>query len=192
MTPASTVLKCVAFMCVPKSSLIENTIIRFLWLVAFGGLISMAMHAAATGSTRAIQGRASVVDGDTLEIQGTRIRLFGIDAPESAQTCLNQSGKSDRCGKRAAFALADKVGARVVSCQPTGKDRYHRVVARCSVAGEDLQAWMVRNGHALAFRRYSKSYLPYEAEAKAAKAGIWTGSFEAPWDWRRNQQRPKR
>jgi len=179
-------------MCVPKSSVINNTTISILCLVAFGGLISMAMHAAATGSTGAIQGRAAVVDGDTLEVQGTRIRLFGIDAPESAQTCLEQSGKTYRCGQRAAFALADKVGARVVSCQPTGKDRYDRVVARCSVAGEDLQAWMVRNGHALAFRRYSKAYRPYEAEAKAAKAGMWNGSFEAPWDWRRDRPRQKK
>jgi endonuclease YncB( thermonuclease family) len=178
-------------MCVPKSSVINNATISILCLVAFGALISMAMHAAATGSTGAIQGRASVVDGDTLEVKGTRIRLFGIDAPESAQTCLEQSGKTYRCGQRAAFALADKVGARVVSCQPTGKDRYDRVVARCSVAGEDLQAWMVRNGHALAFRRYSKAYRPYEAEAKAAKAGMWNGSFEAPWDWRRDRQRQK-
>jgi endonuclease YncB( thermonuclease family) len=179
-------------MCVPKSSVIKDTTISILCLVAFGGLISMAMHAAATGSTGAIQGRAAVVDGDTLEVQGTRIRLFGIDAPESAQTCLEQSGKTYRCGQRAAFALADKVGARVVSCQPTGKDRYDRVVARCSVAGEDLQAWMVRNGHALAFRRYSKAYRPYEAEAKAAKAGMWKGSFEAPWDWRRDRPRQKK
>lgn len=179
-------------MCVPNSSVIQNTTKSVLCLVVFGCLISVAMQAAATASTAAIQGRASVVDGDTLEVQGTRIRLFGIDAPESAQTCLDQSSKTYRCGQRAAFALADKVGARPVSCQPTGKDRYGRVVARCSVAGEDLQVWMVRNGHALAFRRYSKAYRPYEAEAKARKAGMWKGSFEAPWDWRRDQPRQKR
>jgi len=179
-------------MFVPKSSVTQNTTKSILCLVVFGGLISMGVRADAVASTELIQGRASVVDGDTLEVQGTRIRLFGIDAPESAQTCLDQSSKTYRCGQRAAFALADKVGARVVSCQPTGKDRYDRVVARCSVGGEDLQAWMVRNGHALAFRRYSKAYRPHEAEAKAAKAGMWAGSFEAPWDWRRDQQRQKR
>jgi endonuclease YncB( thermonuclease family) len=170
-------------MCVPKS---------VLCLVAFGGLISFPLEAGAKASAGPLQGRASVIDGDTLEVQGTRIRLFGIDAPESAQTCLDQAARTYRCGQRAAFALSDKVGARAVSCQPTGKDRFDRVVARCSVAGEDLQAWMVRNGHALAFRRYSKACRPYEAEAKAAKAGIWKGSFEAPWDWRRDQPRQKR
>jgi endonuclease YncB( thermonuclease family) len=169
-----------------------NTIKRIFCLVAFVDLFSNGMDAAAKASEGPLQGRATVIDGDTLEIQGTRIRLFGIDAPESAQTCLDQSGRPYRCGQRAAFALANKVGARVVSCQPTGKDRYDRVVARCSVAGEDLQAWIVLNGHALAFRRYSKSYRHYEAEAKARKAGMWKGSFEAPWDWRRNQQHQKR
>lgn len=132
-----------------------------------------------------IVGRASVIDGDTIEVQGERIRLYGIDAPEAAQTCLDQSGRAYRCGQRAAFALSDKLGARAVSCQPTDKDRYGRIVARCSLAGEDLQAWMVRNGHALAFLRYSKAYRLDEAAAKTMKAGIWKGSFEAPWDWRR-------
>ncbi|MFN8734098.1 MAG: thermonuclease family protein [Hyphomonadaceae bacterium] len=170
-------------MCVPKS---------VLCLVAFGGLISFPLEAESKALAGPLQGRASVIDGDTLEVQGTRIRLFGIDAPESAQTCFDQSDRTYRCGQRAAFALADKVGARPVSCQPTGKDRYDRIVARCSVAGEDRQAWRVRNGHAWAVRRYSKAYRPYEAEAKAAKAGMWAGSFEAPWDWRRDHPRQKR
>lgn len=132
-----------------------------------------------------IVGRASVIDGDTLEVQGERIRLFGIDAPETRQLCEDQSGKPYRCGQRAAFALSDKVGARPVSCQPTGKDRYDRIVARCSLAGEDLQAWMVRNGHALAFGRYSQDYRSHEYEARNRRVGIWTGNFEAPWEWRR-------
>ena len=186
--PTSSVLKCVVFMLLPKSMKLEITTRSILCLGTFVGLISIATSATATASVGAIQGRASVIDGDTIEVQGERIRLFGIDAPESAQTCLDQSGNAYRCGQRAAFALSDKVGARAVSCQPTGKDRYGRIVARCSLAGEDLQAWMVRNGHALAFLRYSKAYRLDEAEAKATKAGIWTGSFVAPWDWRR---RPK-
>lgn len=175
-------------MLLPKVSMTNNTTKVFLCLAALGGLVALAMAAGATASTGVVQGRASVIDGDTLEVRGERIRLFGIDAPESAQTCLDANGKAYRCGQRAAFALSDKVGARPVSCQPTGKDRYGRIVARCSLAGEDLQAWMVRNGHALAFLRYSKDYRSEEAEAKATGAGMWTGSFEAPWDWRR---RPK-
>ncbi len=172
-------------MLLPKVNMNQFTIKNILSLAGFGGLIALVVSVAATASTGAVQGRASVIDGDTLEVRGERIRLFGIDAPESAQICLDAAGNGYRCGQRAAFALADKVGSRPVSCQPTGKDRYGRLVARCSLAGEDLQAWMVRNGHALAFLRYSKAYRPYEAEAKASGAGMWTGSFEAPWDWRR-------
>lgn len=183
---------CAVLMLLPKIMKLNNATKSILCLGLFVGFVWVATAATATTTTRAssgaFQGRASVIDGDTLEIQGERIRLYGIDAPESAQTCLDANGRTYRCGQRAAFALSDKVGARPVLCEPTGKDRYGRIVARCSLAGEDLQAWMVRNGHALAFLRYSKAYRTHEAEAKASGVGMWTGSFEAPWDWRR---RPK-
>lgn len=179
-------------MLLPKVSMTTFTTKSILCLAAVGGLVMLAIAAAATAwastSAAPLQGRASVIDGDTLEVRGERIRLFGIDAPESAQTCLDADGRAYRCGQRAAFALSDKVGARPVVCEPTGKDRYGRIVARCSLAGEDLQAWMVRNGHALAFVRYSKDYRRFEAEAKASGAGMWTGSFEPPWEWRRRSR----
>lgn len=175
-------------MLLPQVRMRQFTTKRILSLAALGGVVALGMAAAAMASTGVVQGRASVIDGDTLEVQGERIRLYGIDAPEAGQSCLDARGRSYRCGQRAAFALSDKVGARPVLCQSTGRDRYGRMVARCSLAGEDLQAWMVRNGHALAFVRYSKTYRTQEAEAKASGAGMWTGSFEAPWEWRR---RPK-
>ena len=130
-----------------------------------------------------IVGRASVVDGDTLEIHAQRIRLHGIDAPESAQLCTI-GGKPYRCGQRAALALADHIGARTVRCEERDVDRYQRVVAVCSVAGEDLGAWMVRQAWALAFRRYSLDYLDDEREAREARRGMWAGEFTTPWEWR--------
>jgi endonuclease YncB( thermonuclease family) len=130
--------------------------------------------------THTITGRASVIDGDTIEIHGTRIRLFGIDAPESDQSCTVH-GKEFRCGQRAAFALSDEIGNRVVSCQPKDRDRYGRVVAVCLAGGEDINAWMVAKGWALAYRHYSNDYVSQEEQAAKLKIGIWQGEFVPPW-----------
>ncbi len=138
-----------------------------------------------------IVGQASVIDGDTIEIRGARIRLEGIDAPEAAQSCLTAQGTSWPCGRRAAFALADRIAQTPVSCEQTGQDRYRRILARCSVGGEDLGAFMVGQGWALAYRRYSERYIAHEESAARAKRGKWVGSFEAPWDWRRTRQRAR-
>ncbi|MBM3952582.1 MAG: thermonuclease family protein [Rhodospirillales bacterium] len=128
---------------------------------------------------------ASIIDGDTVEIHGQRIRLYGIDAPESRQTC-KRNGDDWRCGKDAAFALADKIAQKPVECEPKGKpDRYKRTVAVCRLNGEDLNAWMVSEGWALAYRQYSLDYVPQENEAKEAKRGIWASEFVPPWEWRR-------
>ena len=139
-----------------------------------------------------ISGRASVIDGDTIEIHGTRIRLFGIDAPESGQACTTAEGKEYRCGQRAALALADKIKTQTVECQPKTHDQYGRVVAVCSVSGEDINVWMVSQGWALAYRQYSSEHLSQERSAANSKLGLWQGEFEAPWDWRRNHpDRPR-
>lgn len=92
-----------------------------------------------------ITGRASVTDGDSLAIHGQRIRLFGIDAPEHDQTC-EAGGQRYRCGQQAALALDDHIAARPVTCEQRDVDRYGRIVATCTVAGEDLSAWMVAQG----------------------------------------------
>ncbi len=134
-----------------------------------------------------IVGRASVIDGDTLEIHGTRIRLYGIDAPESGQSC-SVRGKRSRCGQLAALALADKIGNRTVACAPKDRDRYNRVVAVCRSGGDDLNAWMVAEGWAMAYRQYSADYIRQEVTASASKRGIWQGDFVAPWDWRRGKR----
>jgi endonuclease YncB( thermonuclease family) len=133
-----------------------------------------------------ITGRASVIDGDTLEIQGARIRILDIDAPESRQTCTATDGAAWRCGQKAALALADWVGARTVSCATDGKDRYGRWLARCAVGGDDLGQWMARSGWAAPYRDCKCEVIRNAAdEAKAARVGIWAGTFQMPWDWRK-------
>lgn len=143
------------------------------------------LHSGSAFASELIIGRASVTDGDTVVIHGTRIRLFGIDAPESAQVCEDASGKEYRCGQVAALALSDRIGEAPISCEPRDTDRYGRTVAICRKGPEDLNAWMVAQGHALAFRRYSSDYAGQEAQARAAKRGIWAGTFEDPAGWRR-------
>ncbi|MGY4592287.1 endonuclease YncB(thermonuclease family) [Bradyrhizobium sp. GM22.5] len=101
-------------------------------------------------------GQASVIDGDTLEIHGVRIRLWGIDAPESSQLCRGDDSLQYRCGAQAANDLDAFIGRSAVNCVPVSLDPYGRTVATCSVAGKDLGGWLVRNGLALDWPQYSK------------------------------------
>jgi endonuclease YncB( thermonuclease family) len=141
-------------------------------------------------SAETITGIASVIDGDTLEIRGTRIRLHGIDAPESSQRCIRLFGQEWRCGQQAALALSDWIGRRSVSCEERDIDRYGRTIAVCSQDGVDLNSWMVREGWAVAYPQYSRDYVGEEADARRAGRNIWSGSFVMPWDWRRGVRTP--
>ena len=132
-----------------------------------------------------ITGTASVIDGDTLDIHGERIRLVGVDAPESKQNCKSADGQFVRCGQQAANALDTWIDRNPVTCEIEGKDRYERLLGQCSVRGASVQEWLVSNGHALAYRSYSKQYVPAEERARADKAGIWADEFIEPWDWRK-------
>ncbi len=134
-----------------------------------------------------IVGVVNVIDGDTLDIHGQRIRLHGIDAPESGQFC-EKDGKQYRCGQRAALALADKIGRAAVRCEQRDIDRYKRIVAVCNLGNLDLNAWMVRQGWAIAYRQYSRDYVDDESAAQAEKAGIWAGRFIDPSKWRRGDR----
>ncbi len=149
--------------------------------------LTIALCLLATPALADVAGTASVIDGDTLEVHGQRIRLHGIDAPESRQLC-RLDGKPWQCGKDAANALADKIARRPVTCEDLGRDRYKRIIARCTVADEDLEKWMVLQGWALAYRRYSLDYVEEEAEAHAARRGIWASEFVKPWEWRRGKR----
>jgi endonuclease YncB( thermonuclease family) len=137
----------------------------------------------------AITGRAWVIDGDSISIAGTNIRLEGIDAPERDQTCLDAAGKSWPCGQVAARQLRDQVRGLDLRCTARAKDRHQRVLAVCSLPdGSNLNAWMVRQGFAMA-SGFLKIYGAEEAEAEAQKRGMWAGRFDPPWKWRR-QHRP--
>jgi endonuclease YncB( thermonuclease family) len=131
-----------------------------------------------------ISGIARIVDGDTLAIGDTKIRLEGIDAPESDQVCLDRNAAKWNCGILARDRLVEHLDGRPIECTPTGIDRYHRTLAVCRLGSEDLNAWMVREGFALAFVKYSTAYVGEESEARKAQRGLWSGAFIAPWDWR--------
>jgi endonuclease YncB( thermonuclease family) len=153
-------------------------------------IFALALATLAVGTAAAqspIVGVVSVIDGDTLEIHGQRIRLHGIDAPESGQSC-EKDGKQYRCGQRAALKLADKIGRATVRCEQRDIDRYKRIVAVCSLGNIDLNAWMVRQGWAIAYRQYLRDYVDDESAAQAEKAGIWAGRFIEPSRWRRGDR----
>jgi endonuclease YncB( thermonuclease family) len=132
-----------------------------------------------------LAGQASVIDGDTLEIHGTRIRLWGIDAPESDQLCRSEDSEHYKCGQRAANDIDAFIARRPVECVEVDRDQYKRAVAVCTVRGVDLAEWLVKNGLALDWPRYSNgAYAAAQDDAKRAERGIWTGSFVEPWRYR--------
>ena len=139
--------------------------------------------------TTIIGGETRVIDGDTLEVKGERVRLEGIDAPEKGQSCRDASGELYPCGQAVIYALHGRIGEGNVVCAiDAARDRYGRALGVCSLGGEDLNAWLVSEGHALAYRRYSLKYVDQEEAARAARRGIWAGDFVAPWDWRRGER----
>lgn len=132
-----------------------------------------------------LTGQATVIDGDTIEIHRQRIRLSGIDAPESDQFCRGDDSLLYRCGAKAANELDRFIAGRPVSCIDIDERTYKRVVAVCTVGGVDLADWMVREGLAFDWPKYSKGdYAAAQAEAKKAERGVWVGSFVPPWDYR--------
>jgi endonuclease YncB( thermonuclease family) len=141
----------------------------------------------AVGSTSAedLKGKPRIVDGDTIWIGPTKIRLHGIDAPESKQTCQKADGSEYRCGEMATFALAEIIENHWITCKGETVDRYKRRIAVCYAGPYDINAEMVRRGWALAYRRYSKDYVDEEEEASNRGVGMWQGEFMKPWEWRR-------
>jgi endonuclease YncB( thermonuclease family) len=156
-----------------------------------GSLLSAAVSGHAHALTwlwnSDISGPATVVDGDTLEISGQKIRLEGIDAPESLQTCGRAKGGTWACGRESADVLAKLIERRRVTCRSKGFDKYDRMLGVCSVDGMEINSEMIRRGLAWAFVKYSTSYVAAEAEARAAAVGIWQGEAEAPWIFRENR-----
>jgi endonuclease YncB( thermonuclease family) len=154
-------------------------------LGAIGVALAFLTAPTISASAETIAGTASVIDGDTIEIHGTRIRLHAIDAIESRQRCFLPGGKAWNCGRDAATALANKIDRAPIACVVRDVDRYGRLVAVCQKGSEDLNAWLVASGWAVAYRRYGRDYIRQEDAARKAHRGIWASDFMMPWDWRR-------
>jgi endonuclease YncB( thermonuclease family) len=138
-----------------------------------------------------VTGIPKIREGDQVQIGNSRIRLGGIDAPSADQLCLNTKGERWTCGIAARDELIKYTDNKTWTCHVRQTDRRGRLVARCEVDGEDIQKWMVQNGWALSYARFSHDYDADEKVAREAKAGMWQGAFIAPWDWRvRNKKTP--
>ena len=140
-----------------------------------------------------ISGFAKIVDGDTIKINSKKIRLYGIDAPEKKQKCKKtyltisfmSFTKDYMCGEVSTQKLIKKINNQKLNCNIIDVDRYKRLIGECFKRNINLNSWMVSNGYAVAYRKYSKKYVSDEINAKNNKLGIWQGKFEMPWDYRR-------
>ena len=126
-----------------------------------------------------------ITDGDTIKINGDKIRFSGIDTPELKQTCTKK-GIKNSCGLIAKQILIDKIVDNKVKCINEGQDQYKRILAECFVNNESLSRYLVRSGYAFAYRKYSKKFIIDEDYARVNKLGMWSMEFEYPWDFRKN------
>jgi endonuclease YncB( thermonuclease family) len=132
-----------------------------------------------------IRGFAKITDGDTIKINNNKIRLHGIDTPETKQICSRNSKKYN-CGKEATDALTYKINKNHVVCIVQDRlDKYKRYIGVCFIEEVNLNKWMVKNGYAVAYRRYSRDYVKDEDYAKKNKLGLWSGNFIYPEKWRK-------
>ncbi len=132
-----------------------------------------------------------VIDGDTIHLDGEKIRFSGIDTPESYYRGKRQQCAFDKvkvfCGYWSKIVLIEKIGNNKVTCiKEDEPDRFNRILAECFVNNESLSKYLVRSGYAFAFRRYSKKFVEDEEFAKANKLGLWQTEFQFPWDFRKN------
>ena len=143
-----------------------------------------------------ISGNAQIIDGDTIKINSKKIRLHGVDAPESKQMCKKPYltiifftfTKDYPCGKISTQKLQKKINNKVITCKILDIDRYKRLIGECYKRNLNLNSWLVSNGYAVAYRKYSNKYISNEINAKNEKKGIWQGKFEMPWDYRRKNR----
>ena len=165
--------------------MVKKTIIIYFILLNFSNVLGGE-----------ITGLAKIIDGDTIHVNSLKIRLEGIDAPEIRQTCRKPYikissiigftiSKDYSCGLISKKKLSDKINNHEIKCQTLSKDKYKRFLATCFKKKLNLNKWMVRNGYAVAYKRYSKQYLEDETYAKKNKKGIWQGKFVRPEKWRK-------
>jgi endonuclease YncB( thermonuclease family) len=170
-----------------RDSKTGHTTFRLAIALLLSGVVAIGAWVASAHDNpgnAAILGPARVVDGDTIVVGEVRVRLEGIDAPEAGQTCGLQLGGTWPCGAEATRALAALVGRHEVMCEPRGLDKYGRTLGVCFVERQDINASMVREGHAWAFTKYSTSYVAEEAQARARRVGIWQGEAMPAWEYR--------
>ena len=158
-----------------------------VWI--FSAILTVLAASGAVAAPDEVSGVPSITDGDSIRIGKLRIRIHGIDAPERRQLCRSAQGKDRHCGQASTRALAALVSRRPVRCLKRDVDRYGRLVAQCFAGSTDLGAEQVRQGWAVAYRRYSRAYVAQEDQARRARRGIWAGTFQMPWDWRRQNRR---
>jgi endonuclease YncB( thermonuclease family) len=171
-------------MCIHYSNTKNQMAIRDLFKIG-AALAFLTIGSVSAALADDLTGQASIIDGDTLEIHGARIRLWGIDAPESSQFCRGEDSLLYKCGAKAANDLDAFIATRPVNCSPITLDRYGRTVAACSVEGVDLGDWLVRNGLALDWPQYSKGkYDAAQRDAEHSGRGMWAGSYVEPWLYR--------
>ena len=143
-----------------------------------------------------ITGFAKVIDGDTIKINSKKIRLYGIDAPEKKQKCKKtyltisfmSFTKDYMCGEVSTEKLIKKINKQKLNCNILDVDRYKRLIGECFMRNINLNSWMVSNGYAVAYRKYSKKYVSEEILAKQEKKGMWQGKFQMPWDYRKSNK----
>jgi endonuclease YncB( thermonuclease family) len=143
-----------------------------------------SVFAAQSAAARDMVAVPEIVDADTIYAGAVKIRLAGLDAPETDQVCIDSQGRSWPCGLEARKRLQSFSGGRTWLCRLTGEVTYDRQVGSCTIDGEDVGRWLVREGWALAFKRYSQMYVRDEIFARKRQKGLWSGAFVAPWDWR--------
>jgi endonuclease YncB( thermonuclease family) len=149
-----------------------------------GGALLCLFLSCAPALAEDIAGVPQIVDGDTIYVAARKIRLSGVDAPETDQVCLDAAAQPSSCGIQAKDALTEHFGGRQLTCTLSGTDLYGRNLGDCFLGSESMSRWLVRNGWALAFRKYSTAFVTDEDYARERKAGLWGGAFIAPWDWR--------
>ena len=154
--------------------LLNYIVIIFIYFMSF----SLA-------NCKSLDNSIRIIDGDTIILNSEKIRFYGIDTPEKKQKCKDRNGLSYPCGEFATNELKKIISSGQLFCKKRATDRYGRSISICYVNGVDINSLMVKNGWALAYRKYSRDYIDEEKEAKDKKMGMWAGKFIAPWRWRK-------
>jgi endonuclease YncB( thermonuclease family) len=151
-------------------------------------LFALCLLVASMAMAQSPSGQIRVIDGDTFDIGGVRVRLYGIDAPEASQTCEDARGRAWNCGAWISREVRARYQGKTARCDAVTRDRYDRIVARCTVQGQDMGAALVGEGLAFAYRRYAMDYDLIEKQAATADRGIWAMGMQTPADYRQQRQ----